>query len=123
MTTAVSVDLRAPARLTIYLEQGATGAVEVTVTDANGAPFDLTDYEITYQADTSTPITKTVSSGITVAAPTTGVFEIEFKPGDTASLSIEGIQSFTHRCRIEGIGGDVYVLFSGTLAIQEALFT
>jgi len=120
MTTAVSVDLRAPARLAIYLEQGTTGAVEVTVTDANGDPFDLTDYEITYQADTSTPITKTVSSGIAVDDPTTGVFEIEFEPEDTASLSIEGIQSFTHRCRIEGVDGDVYTLFRGVLAIQEA---
>jgi len=123
MTTAVSVDLRAPARLTIYLAQGASGTVEVTVTDANGNPFDLTDYEITYRAETPTAITKTVGGGITVGDPPSGVFDIVFEPEDTASLTIEGVRSFTHECRIEGASGAIYAVFTGTLVVQETLFT
>ncbi len=110
-------------RLDFEIHQGASALWTITLTDAEGEAFDLTDYDIRYEADTVPPLIKDIDTGgIICDNPTTGVFVIEFEPEDTASLPIAGIRAYRHECRIERDDMQ-YVVFFGTLTIREALFT
>lgn len=106
-------------------ESGEWREIDTSLRDmGDGDPFDLTGYDIRYEAQTSTPIVKDVDTGgILCSDPTSGEFTIEFEPGDTSALTITGTRLYPHECRIEDSGGNQYVIFRGNLIIREALFT
>ena len=75
----------------LSIPRGDDGILDVVVTDRDtGDPIDLTGAELTFMvkrdrrdADADAILAKTVGSGITVAAPTTGIAVVAIDAADT----------------------------------------
>lgn len=100
---------------------GETRTIEVTLTDQDGLPIDLTNASITYRAELPTPIVKTseVGGGITITSPTDGEFEIRLESADTSG--IEESCSVPQECRAVLESGDVVVVFYGNLTVMRGI--
>ena len=115
--TAISVDLTAPVFLTIDLQAGGGGIVTVTVTQ-NGVALVLAGATIKYQANTTTPIIKTVGAGITVTG--VNVFQIAFERLDTSTQNTS--QRVQHECKLTLPGGEPLPVFVGYLQVVPSVF-
>lgn len=69
-------------RTDLTMTRGDSREFSVTVSDAAGDPYDLTDATISFTVDDLFDA-KTVGAGITVTAPETGVAVITIDPADT----------------------------------------
>ncbi len=99
------------------LYAGETVTFEVTVTQDDGTPYDLTGAAIAYRADTPTPIAKEVGAGVTLTDAAAGKFEVDLDEADTLGL---GPLMARHECRIAA-NGEVFVAFAGTLRVSASL--
>lgn len=100
-------------------------ALQVTVVDPDGSATDLTGIDLTFlvkqgldDADADAVITKTVGTGITVAAPLTGMATIDLSEADTADRA--GMFPW----ELQGVDANGRVtLASGSLYISPDLIT
>lgn len=109
----------------LSMTQGDKHTFDVALTDAAGAPLDLTSVDITFtakrrlsDADADALIQKTTASGITVDAdPTTGLATLVIDAADTVGLA-SGPALFWD-LQIDDGAGDVRTPLSGRLAIAS----
>lgn len=115
--TAISVDLTAPVSLEIRLQGASGGVVTVTITQ-NGAALPIAGATIKYQANTTTPLIKTVGAGITI----TGVneFQMAFELTDTSAQNTA--QRVAHECKLTLPGGEPLPVFVGYLQVVPSVF-
>ncbi|WJJ55284.1 hypothetical protein QB910_000040 [Dabrowskivirus KKP3916] len=75
-----------------------TVVLQVTVTDDNNLPIDLSNMQITWVLfkGTSSYANKTIGNGIAVTDVNNGVFQVTIQPSDTVNLT--GL--FNHECYI-----------------------
>jgi len=119
--TTTTIDFSAPSTLNLTVRKGRAGTLQVTVT-RGGTAVNLTGAAIRYYAATSTAISKTVGHGITIDAnPLLGIFTIAFAAADTAALT--GPAQVAHECALKVSGGDIEILFDGTLTLEDSAFT
>lgn len=102
--------------------EGESKDVRVTVVDQDGATLDLSGAAVQWEAQadlqSSGPaaITKATGGfGITLTAPTQGVFSIRLNPSDTMGLS--GV--LYHEARVTDSAGNVATVLTGRLTIQK----
>ena len=112
--TTTTLDFSAATTLNMTLRAGIGAAIVVTVT-RSGVAVNLTGASIRYYAKTSTPIDKTVGSGIVLTTPASGIFTLTFLGTDTASL---GNSKVVHECRIQLSGEQPAMLFEGELNLE-----
>lgn len=117
--TTTTLDFSAQTTLNLTLRTGIGAIITVTVT-RGGVAVNLTGATIRYYAKTSTPIDKTIGSGITVATPASGIFTLIFTAENTASL---GSSKVVHECRVKLATEEPAMLFEGVLEIEAAPIT
>lgn len=118
--TTTTIDLSAAVQLNLTLRAATAATLTVTVTQ-NGAPVNLTGATIKYVANLSTPVTKTVGSGITLTTPLSGIFSLAYVEADTSSQNSN--QRVPHECKIQLSGGAPAMLWEGELILEQSLFT
>lgn len=115
--TAISVDLTAPVSLAIMLQGASGGIVTVTITQ-NGAVLPIAGATIKYQANTTTPLIKTVGADITITG--VNVFQIAFARVDTAAQNTA--QRVPHECKLTLPGGEPLPVFVGFLQVVPSVY-
>lgn len=115
-----TIDLSADTTLNLTLRAATTMTLLVTVTQGDEA-VDITSATIKYQADLSTPVTKTVGSGITITNAAAGQFTIQFLAADTSSQN--SAQQVDHECKVTVGSYGPAVLFEGKLTLEKSVFT
>jgi hypothetical protein len=102
--------------------QGDTHILDVTVTQRDGTPVDLTDTAIEYtlaKPGDGITATKTRDDDITVTDAVAGAFEVAFTPTQTAALT----GRYQHEAELTDSSGDVATVFSGRVFTTEDLDT
>ena len=118
--TTTTIDLSASTMLNLTLRAATGATLTVTVTQG-GVAVNLTGATIKYYAATTTPIVKTVGSGIVLTTPASGIFTLTFSASDTSGLNTK--QSVEHECKITLLGGAMAMLWEGTLTLEQTLIT
>jgi len=98
---------------------GDDQTIEITVTDADGNPVDLSNSELTFvisRYDTA-EVTKTTGSGITVGGTDSNVATVQLDASDTEALSGE----FDLELQQTDGAGNVATLTRGRLTIEADL--
>jgi hypothetical protein len=116
--STTTIDLSAGTTLNLTLRAATAGALTVTVTQG-GVAANLTGATIKYHAALSTPITKTVGSGITLTTPASGIFTLAFTAADTATQNSN--QQVEHECKITLSGGAIAMLWEGMLTLEQTM--
>jgi hypothetical protein len=98
---------------------GDSKEIEIAVVDENGAALDLTPYDainwVVYKPTTKEIVlSKTLGSGITVAAPLTGIITISLVPADTENIFP---MIYAHECEINSGTSVVSTVCTGTMKI------
>ena len=97
----------------IEIYQGKDKIINVTITDSNGAAFNIASCTFTYVVYKPTSgvifITKTSASGISVIDETNGIIEITLLQADTQSL----LGTYNHECEITTASSEEDVIFTG----------
>lgn len=105
-----------PANLTpqhFEIIAGDSLTLKITATvKSTGAAMDLTGAAIKWTANLTTPVSKTVGSGITITNAAGGLFEIAIDAGDLTEVG-----DFAHQCQVT-IGGVVSTVMEGTVRIK-----
>lgn len=97
---------------------GDTKQVIITVYDENDAILDLSGYDITWVLYKLTSkqivLTKTLGSGISVPAPSSGQIVIDILPVDTENLVPN---TYVHECELSSSPTDVSTITTGTVKL------
>jgi hypothetical protein len=100
----------------LEMTRGDTTTFDVTLTDGDGDPLDLTDLDLTFTAShAAMVITKTVGDGITVTDLAGGLASIELVPDDTADLEERMVLDWDLQV---SDGTDVYTPLAGSLLVE-----
>ncbi len=105
--------------------EGDSKLIDVTVRDENGAVVDLSGFTIRWgmspvvEGGFATPavLTKEIGTGIAVASPTSGVFEVTIDPGDTEALS----GKYYHEAEVTDGAGNIATVLTGRITITAVL--
>jgi hypothetical protein len=107
----------------VDLFQGNSAQISVTVTNADGTAFDLTDavaqWWVTWSAlaqDSETQLRKDTSAGISIADPTTGKLVIDITAHDSSQL----IGPYYHEMKVTQ-GADVVTTMTGLFLVKRNL--
>lgn len=96
---------------------GDDKTLQVTVTDEDGDPVDLTSATIKWQCTRSlgkaSAISKTTTNGITITGASTGQFEVTLTDTDTESLA----GTYQHEAQVTFSDGTISTVLSGTMNI------
>ena len=107
----------------ISLTQGATYVAAVSV-ESGGVGVPLDGYDVRYEAHLPTTLVRdSDNEGEITFLEDDGEVTFTINPADTASLTIDGSVEYVHECRVRSPTGEVSVVFTGRIIIEEALFT
>ena len=100
---------------------GDDKTIQVTVTDPDGDPVDLTSATIKWQAAKSlgkaSAISKSTSSGITITDAANGEFEVTILDTDTDDL----VGTYQHEAEVTFTDGTKSTVLSGTMRINPVV--
>lgn len=102
----------------ITIEQGASFSSTITVNDAAGDAFDLTDYTGKAQVRKSYYSTTATDFTVTIPSPTSGEMVIEMPATTTANLAPG---RYVYDVIVVDDQGDVTRLFEGTAAVTPGV--
>lgn len=100
---------------------GDDKTLEVTLTDADGDPVDITAATIKWQCARSkgkaSAISKSTSGGITITSAANGQFSVALSDTDTEDLS----GSFEHEAQVTFSDGTIATVLTGTMKIMPVI--
>ena len=110
----------------IKMRRGTTFTLaNVVARKADGTKIDLTGltgtgvaWRIGLDDRKTTKVTKSIGSGVTVAAGTGGKFTVQLDPADTTGLEPGW---YSHEAEVTESGGDVTTVLRGRLELQRDL--
>ena len=102
----------------IALVRGETVTVQVTVSDADGVPVDLTGYTIEWRASNGLK-RSTTDATITIAGP---VFTFTLAANDT-EVAPNQPASYPHEAKAKNLGGVVKQVLTGNLVLAATQIT
>lgn len=105
--------------------QGDSKRLHFTITDGSGAPLDISDAAVTWQASKGstsrfslTPVlTKAIGAGLTITDELNGALVVELLPADTENLR----GSFYYELEIQDASGDVATAATGQFTVKPSL--
>jgi len=104
----------------LVMTRGDLRDITLTVTDENGAAYNLTGKRVRWMArpsvNTATvAITKAIGTGITIATPSSGVAVVRINPVDTTGFTTQ--TRLLWDCQIDDNPGNEATVGSGTLIV------
>jgi len=104
----------------LTMTRGDTRTFTVTMTDAVGAPFDLTDADVAFSVEDL--FSKSVGDGIVVADPETGVAVITVNPADTEGVE-DRRRSYRYDVQLTLADGSVKTPLRGQFVVTPDVTT